>query len=92
MAAMMVVFEVHVAPGGDPNRILSAETLRETQAQVMTSAEAKKVGFAGLPEPPFGHESHEVRLVAVAKRDAAWIQRALEANDAVGQFRVFDVD
>ncbi len=65
---MMVVFEVHVAPGSDPTRILSAETMRETQAQVMTFDEAKKVGFNGLPETPAGHE---VRLVAVAKRDAS---------------------
>jgi hypothetical protein len=89
MAPMMVVFEVHVAPGGDPNSIVSAETLRETQAQIMTFAEAKKVGFAGLPDPP---TTHEVRLVAVATRDAPWIQRALEVNEAVGQFRMFDVD
>ncbi len=89
MAAMMVVFEVHVVPGSDPAGILSAETLRETQAQVMTFADAKKVGFSGLPDPP---SDHEVRLIAVAKRDAPWIQRALETNEAVGQFRMFDVD
>jgi hypothetical protein len=86
---MMVVFEVHVAPGSDSSRILTAETLRETQAQVMTFEDAKKVGFNGLPEPP---ADHEVRLIAVAKRDAPWIQRALETNEAVGQFRVFEVD
>ncbi len=86
---MMVVFEVHVAPGSDPSRILSAEAQRETQAQVMTFDEAKKVGFNGLPAPP---ADHEVRLIAVAKRDAKWIQKALETNEAVGQFRMFDVD
>jgi hypothetical protein len=89
MAAMMVVFEVHLAVGADPSRLLSPEALRETHAQVMTVAEAKKVGFAGLPEAP---ADHEVRLIAVAKRDASWIHRALETNEAVGQFRMFDVD
>lgn len=85
----MVVFEVHVAPGSDPSRLLSEETKRETQAQVMTYDEASKVGFNGLPAAP---SDHEVRLIAVAKRDAAWVQRALETNEAVGQFRMFDVD
>jgi hypothetical protein len=89
MRRMMVVFEVHVAPGSDPTRILSAETQRETQAQIMTVAEAQKVGFGGLPDAP---ADHEVRLIAVAQRDAPWIQRALETNESVGQFRKFDVD
>ncbi len=89
MGRMMVVFEVHVAPGSDPESILSAEARRDTQAQVMTVAEARKVGFAGLPDPP---EGHEVRLIAVAKRDAPWIHRAMETCEAVGQFRMFDVD
>jgi hypothetical protein len=89
MAAMMVVFEVHIAPGSDPARLLSAETLRETNAQVMTFAEAKNVGFAGLPEPP---ADHQVRLIAVAKRDASFVHRALETSESVGQFRMFDVD
>jgi hypothetical protein len=89
MPAMMVVFEVHVAPGSDPSQILSADVVRETQAQVMTVDDAKKVGFAGLPDAP---SDHEVRLIAVAKRDEKWIQRALETNESVGQFRKFDVD
>jgi hypothetical protein len=86
---MMVVFEVHIAPGSDPNALLTPETLRETHAQVMTFAEAKKVGFHGLPEPP---ADREVRLIAVGKRDAAWVHRALETNEGVATFRMFDVD
>jgi hypothetical protein len=85
---MMIVFEVYLAPGADPEHLLSQEILRQTQAQVMTLAEAKKVGFGGLPEPPAGTE---VRLVAVAKRDAEWIRRTLEVNDACGTFRVHEV-
>jgi hypothetical protein len=54
----------------------------------MTVDEARKVGFAGLQESP----GKEVRLIAVAKRDATWIHRALENNEAVGAFRMHDVD
>lgn len=89
MVRMMVVFEVHLAPGADPADLLTAETLRETGAQVMTPEDFRKVGFGGLPEAPAGTV---VRLIAVAKRDAGWVQRALETNDAAGTFRAFDVD
>ena len=85
---MMVVFMVYLAPGADPATLLSAETQRDTQAQVMTIEDARKVGFAGLE--PAGDK--EVRLIAVARRDAPWIHRALETNDAVGTFSVHDVD
>ncbi len=85
---MLIVFEVHVAAGSDPATLLSAEIRRETQAQVMTHAEAGQVGFGGLPEPP---ADREVRFVAVADRDKAWIQRALEGNEAVAGFRVHTV-
>lgn len=85
---MMVVFEVLLAPGADPDRLLTADVKKETQAQVMTLDEARKVGFAGLPESP----GHEVRLIAVARRDAPWIHRQLETNEAVGSFRVHEVD
>jgi hypothetical protein len=86
---MMVVFEVHIAPGSDPAHIISSEVKRETQAQVMTLDEARKVGFGGLPEPPPGRE---VRLIAVAARDKPWIIRALEGNEAVGGFKVHEVE
>jgi hypothetical protein len=85
---MMVVFEVHLAPGMDTSQLLSAEAVRDTQAQIMTLDDARKVGFAGLPEPPPGQE---VRLIAVAKRDAGYVQRRLEANDAAMSFRMHEV-
>ena len=72
MGRMMVLFEVFLSPGADPSTLLSQEILRETNAQVMTMDEARKVGFMGLPDP----EGKQVRLVAVAKRDAARINRA----------------
>lgn len=85
----MVLFQIFVAPGSDPGSLFTADTLRETQAQVMTVDEARKVGFQGVPDPPPGVE---VRLVAVAKRDAPWIHRALETNEAVAKFSMFDID
>ena len=42
-----------------------------------------------LPNPPDGTE---VRLIAVARRDAPWVHRALETNEAVGSFRMHEVD
>jgi hypothetical protein len=85
---MLVVFEVHIAPGSDPASVLTPETQRETQAQIMTFAEAKKVGFSGLGDAP---TDHEVRLIAVAKPDAAWIQRSLESNEGVAGFRLHEI-
>jgi hypothetical protein len=85
---MLIVFEVHVAPGSDPAAILTPEILRETQAQVMTHEEAGKVGFGGLPAPP---PDHEVRFVVVAVRDKGWLQRALEANEGVAGFKMHEV-
>jgi hypothetical protein len=83
----MVLVEVHLAPG--MGRLeLSEQVLRDTQAQVMTAAEAGAVGFQGLPAPPPGVE---VFYVAVAQRDSRWIMNALEANPAVARFRLHDV-
>jgi hypothetical protein len=84
---MMVIFEVFLAPG-TTSFTLSEEMLRETQAQIMTLAEARAVGFDGLPDPPAGKE---VRLIAVARRDAAWVQQALEGEPRAASFRVHEV-
>ena len=40
---MLTVFVVHVAPGADPDSLLTDELRRETHAQTMTLDEAKKV-------------------------------------------------
>jgi hypothetical protein len=55
----------------------------------MTLAEARKVGFQGMPDPEPGKE---VRLVAIGRSNARWLQQALEANPDVLSFRVHDVD
>lgn len=84
----MVVFEVFVAPGGDPSQMLSEETRRETQAQVVTHAEAERLGLRGLPDP----EGKDVWVVLVNQRYVNWIHRSLEMSDAVAKFRVHEVD
>jgi hypothetical protein len=86
---MKAVFEVYLVKGAGSENLLSAEMLRETSAQVMTLAEAERVGFQGV-EPLAG--VGELRLIAVQRRDAPWIHRTLETSDAVASFRVHEVD
>ena len=85
---MLKVFEVHLVPGGDVEQVIPAQTLKETQAQIMTVEEATAVGFGGLP---VGVDATNLRLVAVAARDAPWIARALEQSDAVKGFNIHDI-
>ncbi len=85
----MVLFEVHLAPGVHQPQLITKETARDTQAQVMTPAEAAKVGFKGLPESP---PDHEIYYIATAKRDERRIQNALEGNDDVSGFKIHEID
>ena len=82
MRRMLAVFEVHLAPGSDPDTLLTPEIIQETQAQVMTPAEANAVGFARNP----ADAPANIRHIALAKRDAAWIHRRLEVE--LGRRRV----
>jgi hypothetical protein len=86
---MLVLFEVLVAPGHDPDALLTEEALADTEAQVMTLAEAVAVGFHGARPDPKGRE---IRLIAVTPRDALYVQRRLEANDAVLSFKPHEVE
>lgn len=86
---MLSVFEVYLVPGKSSRNLLSAELLRETDAKVMTLEEATTAGFAGLK--PLS-DAGDLRLISVSRRDAAWIQRTLEAHDAVASFRFHEVD
>ena len=83
----MVLIEVHLAPGAHTFE-LSAEILRDTQAQMMTADQARAVGFGGLPAAPAGAE---VRYVAVLERDSRWILNAIEADPNVSSFRMHEV-
>jgi len=83
----LTVFEVHLAPGALDDELISPEVIRETNAQVMTVEQARKVGFGGLPDL-----GPNVRLIAVAKRDANFIMKRLEASNVVANFRAHQVD
>jgi hypothetical protein len=85
---MMVVFEVYLVPGADPSALLTPQTQRDTNAHVMTLDEARKAGFGGLPDS----QGKEPLLIAVAKHNASWIHRVLETHEAVGDFRMYDVE
>lgn len=86
LTGMLIVFEVHLAPSRDGDDFISEEAISETHAQVMTTAEARAVGFEGIPDDP------HVRLVAVNKRDKGFMQGALERAHQVVGFRVHEVD
>ena len=86
---MLVLFEVILAPGADPEALFSDETKRDTHAQIMTLDEASKVGFAGLKPDAQGRET---RYVAVNRRDAPRIHRTLETHESVGAFLMHEVD
>jgi hypothetical protein len=86
---MLIVYEVIIARGHDPDALLSEEALEDTQAQVMTIEEAKTVGFSGAQPDPNGRE---IRLIAVAPRDAQYVERRLEGNDGVQSFRKHQVE
>lgn len=86
---MLIVFEVLVAKTHDADDLLSEELLTETQAQIMTLEQAASIGFSGARPDPNGLE---VRLIAVAPRDAQLVQRRLEASDAVQRFRAHQVE
>ena len=85
---MMHIFECHLVAGSDPSTLLSEEALRETQAQVMTPDEARAVGFGKFSEAKDGGE---VRLVAVAMRDAQWIHRVMERSPIVTSYKGHEV-
>lgn len=85
---MLVLFLVYLTPGADAGQILTRETLEDTQAQLMTPADARKVGFGGLPEDM----PENVRVIAANARDKRRILNALEASPIVARFSVHDVD
>jgi hypothetical protein len=86
---MLLVFEVHLAPGSDGGAILSDEALASTNAQVMTLDEAAAVGFSGFSAA--NESAARVRLIAAAERDRGFISSALERSHEVTGYRVHEV-
>ena len=46
---MLAVFEVYVAPGSDPDTIITPETLRETSARVLEQAVSFDAAYERFP-------------------------------------------
>jgi len=86
---MHTMFEMYLAPGHSSEGLLSQETLDDTKAQIMTRAEAEKVGFGGLPEGPEGIEQ---RFIVVQKIDERRIMNLLESSPQVAKFAVHEVN
>ena len=86
LTSMLIVFVVFLDANRSDDAFLSDELLEETQAQVMTAAQAKAIGFEGVPDDP------NVCLVAVAPRDKGCVQAALERAASVTGFKVHEVN
>lgn len=82
----MIVFAVKLAPGRSDKDLLSDEVLEETQAQVMTTDQAKSLGFSGFPD------DENIRLIVVQDRDAGWVEKALERAPQVVGYDKGEVD
>ena len=86
---MHVMFEVILAPGASAKGLLSQETIEDTKAQVMTRAEAEKVGFQGIRDEPQGRDR---RFIVVVRSDQRRIQNRLDALPEVTGYEVHDFD
>lgn len=82
----MIIFTVRLAPGSDHQGILSEEIVVETHAQIMTTDEARALGFSGFPD------RSDLRLIAVTQGDAGWIEKALERAPQVVGYERSEVD
>jgi len=86
---MLKVYEVYISEGASSEDILSEEVIKETMAQIMTDDEAAAVGFQGVAPDPDGRDR---RWVAVAPRDARFIQSRLDSDPEVLGYRTHDVE
>jgi hypothetical protein len=86
---MLIVFSILLVPGTDGKTLLSAETIQDTNAQVMTYAEAKAVGFNEVPEQD---AQENVIFIVVDRKDAPWINRSLEVNENIVSYKIHEVD
>lgn len=84
----MKLFEVILAPGGNPTAILSKDVLEETGAQIFTEQEATLVGLEGIPENP----NNEDRVfIACSQSDEQFLATRLESAAGVARYKLHDV-
>jgi hypothetical protein len=85
---MHVMLEVLLVPGAHVDTLLTAETIEDTNARLMTRAQVEATGFVGLDEDD-GSPRH---YVIVRTRDQNRVQYALESHPEVRGFRVHAFD
>lgn len=83
------VFSILLVPGTDGKTLLSAETIQDTNAQVMTYAEVRAFGFEELLELD---ARENVIFIVVDEKNATWINRSLEGNENVVSYKIDEVD
>jgi hypothetical protein len=84
----MKLFEVFLAPGGNPSTLLSKEALDETGARIFSEKEAELVGLEGIPENPEGDPRV---FIACSRADEQFVLSRLEAAPGVARFRLHEV-
>lgn len=86
---MLHVFVATIAPGRDPDKLLTEETQQETQAQVMTPDEAAAVGFKGIAAP---RAPPRWPGLPPSPRATPAGSTALEANPGVTSYKVSEIE
>lgn len=84
-----MLFEIHLARGADPSRILSEDSTRDGKVKLMTWDEAQAAGFAGLPAPPDGPT---VRYAAASGREAKFLHHVFANNPDVVTLRTYETE
>jgi hypothetical protein len=83
------VFSILLVSDTDGKTLLSAETIQDTNAQVLTYAEARAFGFEELLELD---ARENVIFIVVHEKNATWINRSLEGNENVVSYKIDEVD
>ena len=86
---MHVMFEVILAPGASADDLLTQETIDDTQAKVLTKAQAESLGFSGIPDDPEGRDR---RFIVAKRTDTRRIASRLEIVPVVTGFNIHDFD
>lgn len=86
---MLILFVVYLYPNVHTNELLSEEMVEHSKVQLMTLAQADKLGFKGIPPHPQGGDTW---VIVASRRDANWIQRSLDSNPAVAQYQQAEVE